>query len=1148
MKRFGLVSFLFAVCGVAVGQQFRISEYENNTITIEYPPSFAGAYLFTEANTNLMGGEWGAFDFMEISLVEGAEVMFTPTPSSSPSVSSTNAAEVPYFITPEYIQAVANGEIVDTEWTAGIAESLPPQEGDSGFIRIAAISYIDTDGDGVDNVSEYEAGTDPNVADAPPVNLPEDDGDPQAVPGSVDSAPGDWNTPPQTIYRATVGLHGAVNARILAMDGTNGTFPAEATPAELGAWIESMCGTWTNAVEEETYPTVEGGRFFRTETNGFSWAGKENIYALALHPHDGSEQFANHLIQSGAGDPAGLALLTNGTPVLVDAGNPWTAEKIEACLPHFITVRCRLQRTVGWAYDAIFDQSDTTAMAQGTEVFSWRGGLTNWVTSGISKPRHYLRYYIDNKFSSGWKIYDPSESMGNVSFTFLDNLELLGYGATRHSGYIRLQASTPWQVSVVQWIKRTLQPAFPGITETHKIYKTFTCDTGETAWIFAGSTNMFDYPLVGSSDVPPSSTPDHGFHYTGVFTDVAVVLSTIDPPMTEAATLIMDFDRDGIIGTNDLDRVDESLPFRFWVNEDGNNAAFDEANLEDFFPAQFVAPPLIGSNLTFKLSANVNLDYVITSMTTNNTDAYLTELDEAASLSGKIQSLSSGVETSETFAENDVVLLAASQANANAEVYVHILQGGSEIAVSINHFSFSPVGDMYRTKNLRTGGTSTTDEPSNWPDELTNGKDFVFVHGFNVDEPAGHEWNKTIFKRLWHSGSNAKFHGTLWDGTPPAVGDKKHYHNAVVNAFATAPNFAVYLNALNNPVVMAHSLGNIVASSAVCDSGANVHQYYVMNAAVAKEAYGDSAPNENMIPDGSLIYNQDEGIFSVYGHSWHEYPFETYASEWYRLFSGNDARSELTWRHRFADIQEKTDVFNFYSSTEDILRVDTGYTSIVSGLLHGNYGLYAFQIQELFKGKNDAIANIAGGSDPYIGWRFTKESETHIIDVPVVGWDLKPINKHIYFDKLDTTAANASVRAEFRNTLKTDPLFRPNPPELFDAGGSAFVEQTMATSGFTFNYDLHNATVDIADVPVRNYLLAKAFPARTGPMGSRANGKWHPTDGNFDMSTQFRNPYAPVLPNDEDDWTHSAFKDYSYVHMCNLFRRLLGREIIIINP
>lgn len=281
-----IVGLLFTRPAV-VGQQFRISDYDGQTITIEYPPSFDGAYLFLEQNTNLVDGSaWGAFDYLQVSLVEGATVLYSP-PASSPGTASTNQSEVPYIITPEYIQAVTSGEITNEQWTASAdSTALPPQDEETWFGRITAYSWVDSDGDGVDNVSEYGMGTDPYTNDAPVLSLPDDDGDPKPVHGSVTSTPGAWNTPALNQYRANIGLHGAINARILAMDGTNGMFKAENTAAELGAWIEAQCGTWTAPVSGQIYPTVNGGKFFRTETNGFTWVGKEDIYALSLHPYN----------------------------------------------------------------------------------------------------------------------------------------------------------------------------------------------------------------------------------------------------------------------------------------------------------------------------------------------------------------------------------------------------------------------------------------------------------------------------------------------------------------------------------------------------------------------------------------------------------------------------------------------------------------------------------------------------------------------------------------------------------------------------------------------------------------------------------------------------------------------------------------------
>ncbi len=69
----------------------------------------------------------------------------------------------------------------------------------------------------------------------------------------------------------------------------------------------------------------------------------------------------------------------------------------------------------------------------------------------------------------------------------------------------------------------------------------------------------------------------------------------------------MDFDRDGTIGTNDVNRFDQSHPFRFWTNEDGNSNALAEVDLEDFFPAQIKwgLPPNQWVHVRFSLCLKV---------------------------------------------------------------------------------------------------------------------------------------------------------------------------------------------------------------------------------------------------------------------------------------------------------------------------------------------------------------------------------------------------------------------------------------------------------------------------------------------------------------------------------------------------------------
>lgn len=860
--------------------------------------------------------------------------------------------------------------------------------------------------------------------------------------------------------------------------------------------------------------------------------------------------------------------------MVVNASNPWTDEKLLACLPHLVTVQCRLQKLNGGA----FDTSDTTAMAQGETQISFDGPVP---VDRVIVANCFIQIFWSFSGLTGWTapptgIFSYSR---NGKFTFLDNLAQQGFGTTTHRGYVGLKAPYDWRINGM-WGKYSLQPFFPAGMAGGSINKTFTRTDGETAWLLAEDTN-YTTNKTAPFGSPPGNPPNTGYDEMGFRTYAAEVLSTFSPPpMADAATLVMDLDRDGVVGTNDLDRVDESHPFRFWVNADGNNAAYPEADLEDFFPAQIKWAEGGGAaNLTFKLSSNVGLDYIATTMTTNDADAYLTDLTVAETLSGgSIPFLSAGTQTGTAFAENTILLLAATEADTSAEIYVHILENGSEILVSTNYFSFSPVADMYRTKNLRAGGSSSTGEPANWPDDLTNGKDLVYVHGFNVDEDAARLWHENIFKRLWFAGSNAKYHGVIWDG----IGNGSiltHFHNSVVNAFATAPWVATYLDSLQSTetVVLGHSLGNMVVSAAICEHDATVSQYYALDTAVALEAYGDVTANAAFVPDVVFTWEK-EGFLNYKRRGWLDYPHETWAAEWYRLFPAGDPRSKLTFRHKFADIQEKTDVFNFYSSTEDILRVRNDVNNILQSITDIDIELFmhivpvgldissqcAWQLQEMYKGMNNwAVEYGGGGSSPYTGWSFTEFDGRHQIDKkvkqpggppPTYTYTKYSESPHEARTALDTAPGNASIRAEYLANLQTDPLFNRMPWQLFEAGAFNFAGGLVGSYEDVLDYDNGEVSggpdIDVSAVKVSDWLLAKGFPSRTGPMGSMVvgdiGGGWDDTS-NFDMHNLYMTDSSEWIfkkpsSNQENEWRHSSWKDAPYVHVYKLFEKITTKE------
>jgi hypothetical protein len=122
-------------------------------------------------------------------------------------------------------------------------------------------------------------------------------------------------------------------------------------------------------------------------------------------------------------------------------------------------------------------------------------------------------------------------------------------------------------------------------------------------------------------------------------------------------------------------------------------------------------------------------------------------------------------------------------------------------------------------------------------------------------------------------------------------------------------------------------------------------------------------------------------------------------------------------------------------------------------------------------------------------------------------------------------------------------LFRPEPEELFEPGAAAFVSGTISANGGNLDYNTSNATYPIGDLLIRDWLLAKAFPSRTGPMGSTPNSKWPPTTANFDMHTECRNPTSG-LPSGENhsEWYHNDINKAPYLYVHRLFDQITGKE------
>ena len=284
-----------------------------------------------------------------------------------------------------------------------------------------------------------------------------------------------------------------------------------------------------------------------------------------------------------------------------------------------------------------------------------------------------------------------------------------------------------------------------------------------------------------------------------------------------------------------------------------------------------------------------------------------------------------------------VLAFEAAEAGETVTLWVKV---DDEIVYSFTMpISISSVKDMYRWNNLRyvcggSGGeSSSVDEPWNFPDEETNGKDVFFLHGFNVSADSARNWANQMFKRLRLSGSKARFHGIAWYGDYNLVSSTfngLHYHQDVFNALQTAPFFVDYVESQQgnsaSRVVIAHSLGNMVANEAF-RQGLSAGCYFMCNAAVASEAF-----------DGSLQAKEegDDGFSEYVPNDWHQYPSESWAANWYKHFSdNNDTRREMGWPNRYTDsLANVGEVCNYYSSGDEVFEESPAAPSLLAGVFH----------------------------------------------------------------------------------------------------------------------------------------------------------------------------------------------------------------------
>lgn len=349
-----------------------------------------------------------------------------------------------------------------------------------------------------------------------------------------------------------------------------------------------------------------------------------------------------------------------------------------------------------------------------------------------------------------------------------------------------------------------------------------------------------------------------------------------------------------------------------------------------------------------------------------------------------------------------------------------------------------------------------------------------FFHGANVSEQDARAWAAEMFKRLWQAGANMEFHPVAWESD---IGPSYNYQVNVSNAFVTASRIAPYVNSVpGRRVVIAHSLGTLVAAAAIQDYGMQVEKLIMLNSAIPSEAFDPSLADPS--PANGLVHDE-----------WTAYTNACWTSEWHKLFPAGDARSRLTWRGRFAAVARVA--VNFYSSGDEVLEIypnahNPGWYNGFSP--SGHWGeRYSWHKQELYKGRKSLLGFI--GTTEWSGWGF----KCSALGVKI--WSASDAN----------AVVNPSVFA-------TNMVFNPYPISITNA---------VATRLET---DFH---------------LAQGIPALSPPTGrTRFDKKIMPSfDMN---STDFmKNTWPRAEGGLGNRFLHSDIKDVAYFFVYPVFKRIV---------
>ena len=591
-------------------------------------------------------------------------------------------------------------------------------------------------------------------------------------------------------------------------------------------------------------------------------------------------------------------------------------------------------------------------------------------------------------------------------------------------------------------------------------------------------------------------------------------------------------------------------------------------DLIDFFPLSIVIPHCLQDSIDFTLGLKhreSGINFAYTPLATNSVRSLYVERIKTgfgvdgtnAAENAPIVSLS---DEESRIAENwfrgekkNSILMIEGNRRSCAPLQLTIKKDGFFLGTWDLSTVVSPIKDMIRYLNIRTFDPSQVEHyqlqdglwttslatPTNYPDWYYTDvgapqRTFISIHGLDWDHDETPAGMAEIFKRCFQAGMNARYVGTSWaSDTSRVFSQPLNYGYSVNVAFTAAWQFSKELKSFctgTENILFAHSLGNVVASSMIGDFDFPVFRYCMVNAAVPLEAYrGINSGSEEERNMTHPAWKQEPDRL---------YPDKVLSAGWYTLFSDSDPRHFARWNDRFSDVSDKTSIFQFSSSGEEVLRPSTGVIpTVLSVRTSENVKRqeWVWVFNEMTKGMLDRDFSVAISNHRYAGWRVSGRygvSET-ILD------HIKPVVKNYIPPPIDTTTSIASAElVAWPFFYKFDDETDVNAPNWYDKSGT--IANGAESPAWIYTEDGDTSVVsrlppltyseaNLDQIKNHGKLLGEAIPPRSTAAGAEKLDLLGISF--FDMDTKAKtNPLWPAFRSDKTKfqnkrWLHGDYKD-----------------------